>query len=137
MTDEQIEKTKSLSSEKSENQMRQAWLDIIGPCYNYNCQLIQGFPNLKWNFETYQKSSAELWKLVDSGGVDKLLLSIAIPVTAFHGDDDPIPLTETFEFLRAKIPHCKLIVIPKAGHNIWAEPEAQNYFLGLLKQELN
>lgn len=118
------------------NKLMEARLELISPFYHLNPQNHEFMPKTKWNFETFVQSMNSLWNLINSDEIPNILHNVEIPVVAFHGDSDPIPYKETFEFLKRNLQDVKTYKIKQSGHFPWIEPTSKDEFINLLKKEL-
>jgi len=119
------------------NVLMQERLRIIGPVYHFDPRTEENFSNLGWNYSSFVSSIDSLWDFIDAGNISKALKNISDPVIAYHGEYDPIPLEETFIFLKKNIVNLKTSVIKTSGHFPWLEIGAKNEFLSQLKNELD
>lgn len=85
-------------------------------------------PSSKWSYVTFLNSIDSLWKKIDAGEIPALLKKVKTPVIAFHGDSDPIPHQETFQFLKRNIGNLKTIKVDRAGHFPWLEETSKERF---------
>lgn len=125
------------SSDEEKNTLMQKRLTIIGPTYHLDPKTEENFSDLKWNYTTFVTSIDSLWDFIDEGQVPRALEKISDPVVAFHGDIDPIPMNETFNFLSKHIKGLKTIEVKKSGHFPWLEKTALKIFLQDLLSELD
>ena len=118
------------------NNIMQARLALTSPFYHLDQQTEKSVPESKWNFHTFLESIDSIWDVIDSGNIQSLLKQIKDPVIAFHGDYDPIPANETFEFLKENVVGVKTIKVENSGHFPWLEKTSKDNFLIQLKKEL-
>ena len=111
-------------------------LALTSPFYHLDPKTEEKVPACDWNFQSFLKSVDSLWDLIDTGKVPKLLSSIEDEVIAFHGDYDPIPMRETFQYLRSNIQKIKTIEVKESGHFPWLEDTSKGNFLKELLEEL-
>ncbi len=116
--------------------LRQERLNLLTPLYNFDPKSVEHLSETKWNYETFKISVDALWELIDNRKISEILASISLPVVAFHGENDPIPLEPTFEFLRNNVKQCTFEQFKNAGHFIWVEPQAKNIFLEKLRNAI-
>lgn len=126
----------SAESDDARNVLMQKRLKIIGPTYHFDPKTEYRLSSLEWNYSTFVTSIDSLWDFIDAGKVPQALEKISDPVVAFHGDFDPIPMRETFEFLSKNIKCLKTFEVKKAGHFPWLEPDAKDTFLVDLLREI-
>jgi pimeloyl-ACP methyl ester carboxylesterase len=124
------------TSDVEKNLLMQKRLSIIGPTYHFNPSTEARLNDLKWDYSSFVISIDSLWDFIDSGKVPQTLARITDPVVAFHGDHDPIPENETFDFLRKHIKGIKTVEVKKAGHFPWLEKGANEIFLRTLLAEM-
>lgn len=55
---------------------------------------------------------------------------------AIHGDTDPIPCEETFDFLKTDIRNINTFIIKDAGHFPWLEETSKEEFLKVVTKNL-
>jgi pimeloyl-ACP methyl ester carboxylesterase len=144
LSDESKAKLQSIKSEfdhaasdEERNTLMQKRLAIIGPAYHMDPKTEENFSDLKWNFTTFLTSIDSLWDFIDGGNVVRALDKISDPVIAFHGNFDPIPIEETFTFLKTYIKGLKTIEVKNSGHFPWLEKKASIAFMKDLKSEID
>jgi pimeloyl-ACP methyl ester carboxylesterase len=116
-------------SDEERSTLMQRRLTIIGPTYHLDPKTEENFSDLQWNYTTFVTSIDSLWDFIDEGKISGALSKISDPVVAFHGDFDPIPMEETFTFLKTKIKGLKTIEVKKTGHFPWLEKDAKVAFM--------
>jgi pimeloyl-ACP methyl ester carboxylesterase len=118
------------------NVLMQERLRIIGSVYHFDPKTEDNFSELKWDYTSFVTSIDSLWDFIDAGKMTEALQNISDPVVAYHGEFDPIPMEETFIFLKKHIAKLKVSGINKSGHFPWLELAAKKEFLTQLKNEL-
>lgn len=116
-------------TDQDKNKLMQDRLKLIGAYYHLNPKTEELMPSSKWNYVTFLSSIDSLWKKIDAGEIPALLKKVKISVIAFHGDSDPIPHQETFQFLKRNIGNLKTIKVEHAGHFPWLEETSKEKFL--------
>jgi pimeloyl-ACP methyl ester carboxylesterase len=123
-------------SDEERNLFMQKRLTIIGPAYHLDPKTEKNLSNLKWDYTTFVTSIDSLRDFIDDGKIPQTLAAISDPVVTFHGEFDPIPMNETFEFLNKHIKGLKTVEVHKSGHFPWLEKDSKETFLRDLLIEL-
>lgn len=118
------------------NTIMQERLALTSPFYHLDPKTEEKLPASDWNFQGFLKSINSIWDLIDTGVVPAKLQSIEDQVIAFHGEHDPIPANETFEYLKSNLKKIKTIKVKKSGHFPWIEKTSKDEFLKILRNEL-
>jgi len=123
-------------SDDETNKIMQERLALTSPFYHLDAKTEDKVPASDWNFQSFLKSIDSIWDLIDTGTVPSKLQSIEDQVVAFHGDYDPIPVNETFDYLKSNLKNLQTIEVKKSGHFPWLEDTSKDKFLEILLEEL-
>ncbi len=88
------------------------------------------------SYEIYSGVWRDAARLRASGRLLELGRSIRCPVTAIHGYEDPHPVTGVLGTLSLVIEEFRCVLLEDCGHRPWAERNAGELFIALLKEEL-
>ena len=119
------------------NDLASQRLHLLTPSYHHDSSVDQKLPRITIDFLSFLASQESLWSMVESGELNRLLGEITVPVVCIHGEEDPIPVLETFKFFGAALKHFIGYSLPKCGHFPWLEPAAQDLCLPLLVKLLH
>jgi pimeloyl-ACP methyl ester carboxylesterase len=124
------------NSVEEKNSIMQERLKITAAAYHLDPATELSVPKSRWNFHSFEFSIDSIWDLIEGQKIPALLSKITDPVTAFHGDADPIPQEETFNFLESHIKGIRTIKVSQAGHFPWLEITSRDQFFVMLQNEL-
>ncbi len=86
--------------------------------------------------EIHKKVWAEARALRESGALLECAASIACPVLALHGADDPHPAQTLKRDLCNAVSQIEFRLLPRCGHKPWQERHAKDAFFAALEQVL-
>jgi pimeloyl-ACP methyl ester carboxylesterase len=84
----------------------------------------------------YRRVWPEASELRRSGGLLELAARVRCPVVAIHGDHDPSPADGVRRPLARVLTDFRFALLPRCGHEPWAERHARDAFFAVLRREL-
>ena len=86
--------------------------------------------------DIYQSIWPEAAALRRSGELLSMAEEIRCPLLAIHGDYDPHPAAGVQEPLQRRVKDFRFVLLPRCGHEPWAEAHARQEFFRVLGQEM-
>ncbi len=104
--------------------------------YNVDRDSVRALDFEKTNLAPMEETEADMGAKIEEGFFLEALSKIADPVTAYHGDEDPIPHDRILPFIKERLPESRTHLFDKCGHFCWIEKEAGPKFIEQLLNDI-